>query len=141
MMYPRTLTLSLARRTRFRSPVSAYLPSYNSTNRTSSLPSISALRTAVAASRGVRAYTVVADAAVPKKKKVWESADEAVADIKSGSMILSGGAFILRSFPFLIFGLIVDRFLGTRFWTLRNTRYVVHNIPKLTLAFGSGKSN
>ena len=39
-----------------------------------------------------RAYSVVAEgAAAPGKRKVWNSADEAVADVKSGSTVLSGG--------------------------------------------------
>ncbi|KAI0797618.1 3-oxoacid CoA-transferase [Abortiporus biennis] len=39
-----------------------------------------------------RFYSVVADAsAIPKKTKVWSSADEAVKDVKSGDTILSGG--------------------------------------------------
>ena len=38
----------------------------------------------------VRAYTVLADAPVPKKK-VWDSADSAVDVVKSGDVLLSGG--------------------------------------------------
>ena len=39
-----------------------------------------------------RAYSVVAEgASIPGKTKVWESAEEAVKDVKSGSTVLSGG--------------------------------------------------
>jgi hypothetical protein len=38
----------------------------------------------------VRAYTVQADAPVPKKK-VWDSVDSAVEVVKSGDVLLSGG--------------------------------------------------
>ncbi|KAI0341777.1 3-oxoacid CoA-transferase [Trametopsis cervina] len=38
-----------------------------------------------------RVLTIVANAPIPKKTKVWKSADDAVADIKEGSTILSGG--------------------------------------------------
>ena len=39
-----------------------------------------------------RAYSVLAEgAAAPGKRKVWNSADEAVADVKSGSTVLRGG--------------------------------------------------
>ncbi|KDQ60682.1 hypothetical protein JAAARDRAFT_31661 [Jaapia argillacea MUCL 33604] len=38
----------------------------------------------------IRFYSVVAEA-VPNKKKVWESADEAIKGVKSGDIILSGG--------------------------------------------------
>ena len=44
---------------------------------------------------GVHARGIVVDAPIPKKSKVWDSVDEAVADIKDGSVILSGGAFII----------------------------------------------
>ena len=46
-------------------------------------------RLAVAAR--MRFYSVVVDA--PRKTKVWDSVDEAVKDVKSGDIILSGGAF------------------------------------------------
>ncbi|KAI0054173.1 3-oxoacid CoA-transferase [Auriscalpium vulgare] len=39
----------------------------------------------------VRNYSATVDLPVPKKKKVWDSADEAVKDIQSGDTILSGG--------------------------------------------------
>lgn len=39
-----------------------------------------------------RAYsTAAAEDAVPSKKKVWDSVDEAIADVKSGDVLLSGG--------------------------------------------------
>ncbi|KAI8998461.1 3-oxoacid CoA-transferase [Trametes punicea] len=38
-----------------------------------------------------RYYSVVANAPIPKKTKVWSSADEAIKDVKSGDIILSGG--------------------------------------------------
>ena len=40
----------------------------------------------------LRYYSVVANAPIPNKTKVWSSADEAVKDVKSGDIILSGGA-------------------------------------------------
>ncbi|KAI0093582.1 3-oxoacid CoA-transferase [Irpex rosettiformis] len=43
----------------------------------------------LAAPAGVR--TIVVPAPIPRKTKVWDSVDEAVADIKDGSVILSGG--------------------------------------------------
>jgi len=39
----------------------------------------------------VRLYSVAASAPIPKQKKVWASADDAVKDVKSGDIILSGG--------------------------------------------------
>ncbi|KAI0831508.1 3-oxoacid CoA-transferase [Trametes gibbosa] len=38
-----------------------------------------------------RYYSVVANAPIPKKTKVWDSVDEAIKDVKSGDTILSGG--------------------------------------------------
>ena len=38
-----------------------------------------------------RAYSTAAPGAVPKKKKVWDSVDEAIADVRSGDVLLSGG--------------------------------------------------
>lgn len=38
-----------------------------------------------------RLYSVVVDAPIPTKTKLWNSADEAVKDVKSGDTILSGG--------------------------------------------------
>ena len=41
---------------------------------------------------GRSAYSTAApEEVVPRKKKVWESVDEAVADVKSGDIVLSGG--------------------------------------------------
>ncbi|RPD66333.1 3-oxoacid CoA-transferase [Lentinus tigrinus ALCF2SS1-7] len=37
------------------------------------------------------AYSTIAEEAVPSKKKVWDSVDEAVQDVKSGDILLSGG--------------------------------------------------
>jgi len=57
-------------------------------------PHVSALRglrnTLVVSSR-VRFYSVVTDAPIPKKTKVWGSAEEAVKDVKSGDTVLCGG--------------------------------------------------
>lgn len=39
-----------------------------------------------------RPYSVVTDAPIPKKSKVWDNVHEAVADVKSGDVVLSGGA-------------------------------------------------
>ena len=51
-------------------------------------PAIRQLRLSVVAfSRGV------ATASVPRKSKVWASADEAVKDVKPNSTILCGGAY------------------------------------------------
>lgn len=47
---------------------------------------------AIAAPHRVRYYAVVATSAVPQKSKVWDSVDEAVKDVKSGDVLLSGGA-------------------------------------------------
>ncbi|KAI0035940.1 hypothetical protein K488DRAFT_42121 [Vararia minispora EC-137] len=57
---------------------------------------------------GARAYSVVADAPVPNKKKVWNSAEEAVKDIKSGSTLLSGG-FGLCGTPDTLIGALANR--------------------------------
>lgn len=40
----------------------------------------------------VRWLAVVANAPIPKKTKVWDSIDEAIKDVKSGDILLSGGA-------------------------------------------------
>jgi len=42
----------------------------------------------------VRAYTDLVDAPVPKKK-VWDSVDSAVREVKSGDVLLSGGTVSL----------------------------------------------
>ena len=39
----------------------------------------------------IRYYSVVVDAPRPRKTKVWDSVDEAIKDVKSGDIILSGG--------------------------------------------------
>ncbi|KAI0748319.1 3-oxoacid CoA-transferase [Daedaleopsis nitida] len=39
----------------------------------------------------IRYYSVVVNAPIPRKTKVWDSVDEAVKDVKSGDIILSGG--------------------------------------------------
>ncbi|KAI0636777.1 3-oxoacid CoA-transferase [Trametes polyzona] len=50
------------------------------------------LQDALGQLREGRAYsTAAAEDAVPKKKKVWDSVDEAIADVKSGDVLLSGG--------------------------------------------------
>ncbi len=41
--------------------------------------------------------TVAAEGALPTKKKVWDSVDEAVADIKAGDVVLSGGMWHHRN--------------------------------------------
>ncbi|KAF7793078.1 hypothetical protein EIP86_004185 [Pleurotus ostreatoroseus] len=41
-----------------------------------------------------RAYGVVADAPVPSSRKVWDSAADAVKDVKSGDVLLSGDTLI-----------------------------------------------
>ncbi|KZT11307.1 3-oxoacid CoA-transferase [Laetiporus sulphureus 93-53] len=55
------------------------------------VPALRALHPALVASARVRFYTIVTDAPIPKKTKVWSSADEAVKDVKSGDVVLSGG--------------------------------------------------
>lgn len=39
----------------------------------------------------VRQYSTPTDLPVPNKTKVWDSVDEAVKDVKSGDVLLSGG--------------------------------------------------
>ena len=42
--------------------------------------------------RGRKAhYSTVTEDAVPSSKKVWDSVDDAVSDVKSGDILLSGG--------------------------------------------------
>lgn len=41
---------------------------------------------------------VTTHAPVPKKRKVWESAEEAVKDVKSGDVVLSGGVWVGSSY-------------------------------------------
>jgi hypothetical protein len=38
-----------------------------------------------------RWYGIVTDVDLPQSKKVWGSAEEAVRDVKSGDVVLSGG--------------------------------------------------
>lgn len=51
-----------------------------------------------------RAYSTAAAAAaaeedaVPSKKKVWDSVDEAIADVKSGDVLLSGGEWTVCTY-------------------------------------------
>lgn len=61
-----------------------------------------------------RYLSVVHDHPIPKKSKVWKSAEDAVKDVKSGDIVLSGGQYstrpsyllyILTRFPCLGFGL------------------------------------
>ena len=42
--------------------------------------------------RSAYSTTASAEEAVPSKKKVWDSVDEAILDVKSGDVVLSGGA-------------------------------------------------
>ncbi|EPQ58362.1 3-oxoacid CoA-transferase [Gloeophyllum trabeum ATCC 11539] len=57
---------------------------------------------------GRRYYASAVEAAVPKKKKVWDSAEEAVGDVKAGDMILSGG-FGLCGTPDTLIGALAKR--------------------------------
>ena len=57
---------------------------------------------AIAAPHRVRYYAVVATSAVPQKSKVWDSVDQAVKDVKSGDVLLSGGAL-----PFFFIFIII----------------------------------
>lgn len=41
-----------------------------------------------------RYLNVAAGAPVPRKRKVWDSVDEAVRDVKSGDTLLSGGLLV-----------------------------------------------
>ncbi|KAH9482396.1 Succinyl-CoA:3-ketoacid coenzyme A transferase 1, mitochondrial [Psilocybe cubensis] len=55
-----------------------------------------------------RQYSIPTDLPVPSKSKVWDSADEAVKDIKSGSVLLCGG-FGLAGIPDTLLGAIAKR--------------------------------
>ncbi|KAH9043154.1 3-oxoacid CoA-transferase [Lactarius pseudohatsudake] len=55
-----------------------------------------------------RAYSVPANPQVPRKKKVWNSADEAVSAVKSGDVLLSGG-FGLCGTPDTLIGALAAR--------------------------------
>jgi len=43
-----------------------------------------------------RFLNAAAGAPVPRKRKVWESVDEAIKDVKSGDTLLSGGSFVFQ---------------------------------------------
>jgi hypothetical protein len=58
------------------------------------------LRPRNAAFRGIltshrRWMAIVSDVDVPKSKKVWDSVEKAVSDVKSGDVVLSGGRLAL----------------------------------------------
>ncbi|KAF8894729.1 hypothetical protein BD779DRAFT_1609376 [Infundibulicybe gibba] len=55
-----------------------------------------------------RAYSTPTDIPVPNKSKVWESAEEAVKDIKSGTVLLCGG-FGLAGIPDTLLGALAKR--------------------------------
>jgi hypothetical protein len=68
-------------------------------------PSTAAYRTCVArvqhtkvqATRSTQTFrylNVAAGGSVPRKRKVWDSVDEAIKDVKSGDTLLSGGPSI-----------------------------------------------
>lgn len=42
-----------------------------------------------------RSYAVVQGASVPSSRKVWDSVEEAIQDVKSGDVLLSGGTYML----------------------------------------------
>ena len=46
-----------------------------------------------------RYYSVVVDAPVPRKSKVWDNIDDAIKDVKSGDILLSGGALKRAQMP------------------------------------------
>jgi len=66
----------------------------------------------------VRAYAVPANTHVPRKKKVWNSVDEAVSIVKSGDVLLSGGALLFQHQAQMLNTIV-------RFWPLRYTRWVI----------------
>ena len=53
---------------------------------------VSTLRCALAFAPRVRHYGTPVDLPIPKKSKVWDSVDEAILDVKSGDIVLSGAA-------------------------------------------------
>jgi len=55
-----------------------------------------------------RWYGVVTDVDLPKSKKIWKSADDAVRDVKSGDVVLSGG-FGLCGIPETLIDAIAKR--------------------------------
>ena len=54
------------------------------------------VRIAIPSIAARRYLSVVQDAPIPKKSKVWKSVDDAVKDVKSGDIILSGGQYTAR---------------------------------------------
>lgn len=56
----------------------------------------------------IRRYTTPTDIPVPNKTKVWDSVDEAVKDVKSGDVLLSGG-FGLCGTPDTLIGALAKR--------------------------------
>ena len=73
--------------------------------------------------RGALYSTVAAEDAVPTKKKVWDSVDEAIADVKSGDILLSGGTCARVHHGCQIAGMIVGL---RRLWTMWNS-WCVHD--------------
>jgi hypothetical protein len=67
----------------------------------------------------VRAYTVPANSQVPRRKKVWNSLDEAVSTVKSGDVLLSGGTLLRFNNNPKVLNAIV------RLWPLWDTRWVM----------------
>ncbi|EGN96205.1 hypothetical protein SERLA73DRAFT_185833 [Serpula lacrymans var. lacrymans S7.3] len=59
-------------------------------------------------SPGIRWYSTPVDLPVPKKRKVWDSVDEVVKDVKSGDVLLCGG-FGLAGVPDTLLGALVKR--------------------------------
>ncbi|THG99222.1 hypothetical protein EW026_g3092 [Hermanssonia centrifuga] len=55
-----------------------------------------------------RLYSTATDDVVPNKRKVWDSVDEAIKDIKSGDVLLSGG-FGLCGTPDTLIGALAQR--------------------------------
>ncbi|PSR94052.1 hypothetical protein PHLCEN_2v4480 [Hermanssonia centrifuga] len=55
-----------------------------------------------------RLYSTLPDDVVPNKRKVWDSVDEAIKDIKSGDVLLSGG-FGLCGTPDTLIGALAQR--------------------------------
>lgn len=87
-----------------------------------------ALGTSTALRLKVRCYSTPADLPVPNKSKVWESAEEAVKDVKSGDTLLSGGMFRYCVRAWLRFQMCIDNiFVNVSLYRLRTvwyTRYV-----------------
>ncbi|KAI0928659.1 hypothetical protein AcW1_005841 [Taiwanofungus camphoratus] len=77
------------------------------------VPSLAALRichtpAAVIVRLKIRQYGTAVELPVPNKRKVWGSADEAVNDVKSGDVLLSGG-FGLCGTPDTLIGALAKR--------------------------------